>query len=192
VDGPAIAARLKAPNAIAVDRQGVIYVADTRTIRKIGLDGSITTLAGDPYAKDPYPTSGGGPYYVDGRGPRAVFMHPAGLAVDRKDNVYVADSYDGPLEGQSDLLGIVRRINRRGVVTTVVANLQYLPSVAINSVGQLFVAEPYSPTAIRKIGVNGSVSTVITPRNFSYLSTDLNLPAGIAIGRCTYRPAASR
>lgn len=82
IDGPPPKARLKAPNAIAIDPQGTIYVADTRTIRKISPGGATATLAGNPYAKNPNPVKGGSPWYVDGRGRRAVFMSPDGIAAD--------------------------------------------------------------------------------------------------------------
>ena len=47
-DGVGAAARFNLPNSIAVDVNGVVYVADTfnHTIRKITPVGSVTTLAG--------------------------------------------------------------------------------------------------------------------------------------------------
>jgi len=47
-DGPVSAARLNQPHGLAVDGAGNVYVADTAnsTIRKVTLEGVVTTLAG--------------------------------------------------------------------------------------------------------------------------------------------------
>ncbi len=48
-DGPAIAAMLKAPQKVAVAKDGVVYFADraNHRVRRINTDGTITTLVGD-------------------------------------------------------------------------------------------------------------------------------------------------
>lgn len=81
-DGKGTSAQFAAPNKLAVDKSGVIYVADAvnTRIRRIALDGTVTTLAGTA-------TSG----YQDGAGPTAQFSRPHGVAVDDSGVVYVAD-----------------------------------------------------------------------------------------------------
>jgi sugar lactone lactonase YvrE len=83
-NGPGSAARFNAPTGIAVDAAGNIYVADkdNHTIRKISVEGVVTTLAGiDGQAGD-----------SDGTGSEARFSQPWGIAWDRKDILYVTDS----------------------------------------------------------------------------------------------------
>lgn len=46
VDGPAADSRLTRPRALAVDASGNVYVADATTIRRIGRDGQVRTVAG--------------------------------------------------------------------------------------------------------------------------------------------------
>lgn len=195
VDGPASKARLKAPNAIAVGEDGTIYVADAQTIRKVNPDGSITTLAGDPHAKNPNRCYEGCPYAVDGRGRHAVFMSPNGIAVDAVGNVYVADGYDEQVEGQAASIGLIRKVTSRGDVSTVAGNLNttsgdfddvgakadfdYVLGIAVDSSNDIYVAEPFK-ASIRKIDIDQRVSTVITESSPSYLSTGLIEPAGIA------------
>jgi sugar lactone lactonase YvrE len=70
------------PTGIAVDLSGNLFVADTNNnaIRKITPDGGTTTLAGN-----------GKVGFVNGALGKAQFNYPIGIAVDSKDNVYVAD-----------------------------------------------------------------------------------------------------
>ena len=79
--GPATQASLKNPYGVAVDAKGVVYIADSNNqrIRRVGLDGIITTFAG-----------GGGPL-GDGRPATQVAIRPTGVAIDAKGNVYIAD-----------------------------------------------------------------------------------------------------
>lgn len=82
-NGPALSAQFNAPQSVAVDSSGLIYVADTSNhcIRKINLDGNVETFAGLAG------TSG----YVDGSASVARFNNPAGLATDTSGNLYVAE-----------------------------------------------------------------------------------------------------
>ncbi len=98
-DGPAATAQFKNPQGVAVDGAGVVYVADTSNhrIRKIALDGAVTTVAGDG-------TAG----FADGAGSQARFNSPRGLAVDSQGNIYVADTGNAA----------VRFINLGGQVST--------------------------------------------------------------------------
>ena len=100
-DGAAADARFVGPDAVAVDADGTIYIADSyaNTIRVLR-DGQVFTLAG----------RAGEPGYADGRGAEAAFNHPVGLAVDpRSGDLLVADAYNNTL----------RRIDRDGRVRTI-------------------------------------------------------------------------
>ncbi len=80
-DGVGDAARFDDPQGLAVDASGSVYVADSSNhrIRKILADGSVETLAGS--------TQGS----ADGVGGNAKFSFPAGLALDDRGNLLVAD-----------------------------------------------------------------------------------------------------
>ncbi|MGH8974603.1 MAG: NHL repeat-containing protein, partial [Acidimicrobiia bacterium] len=103
--GPASSAQLYHPRAVAFDRAGNAYVADTlnQRIRRIDTSGTITTMAGngiEGYGGD------GGPAL------QAAFNQPHGVAVDAAGNVYIADSGNHR----------IRRVDRQGVITTVAGN----------------------------------------------------------------------
>src|SRR5262249_4110742 len=99
-DGPASSAQFNSPKGVAVDSLGVIYVADTgnNRIRRIGTDGTVSTIAGDGPAG-----------FKNGTGTQAEFSAPAGLAVDGQGHLYIADT------GNSS----VRFITPSGVVSIV-------------------------------------------------------------------------
>lgn len=82
-DGTGSAARFYAPQGVAVDVEGGVYVADSvnNTIRKVTSAGVVTTLAG----------SAGLAGSADGSGSSARFRYPIGIAVDNSLNVYVSD-----------------------------------------------------------------------------------------------------
>ncbi|WP_322402434.1 gluconolaconase [Massilia luteola] len=141
-DGLGAAAAFDTPSALAIDRLGNLYVADTRNnaIRKVAPDGKVSTLAGGA----------------------AGFDGPVGVAVDRAGNVYVADTYHDR----------IRRIARDGVVTTVAGSgtPAYLDGVgtaaafdtpsaiAVDKHDVLFVADTGND-AIRRIDKTGAVTT---------------------------------
>ena len=85
--GPATSARLNWPEGLAVDRQGNVYItdADTSRVRKVGVDGRITTIAG---------TGKQGFSGDSGPAASAQLYRPRGLAVDGQGNVYISDAYN--------------------------------------------------------------------------------------------------
>ncbi|MCC2957179.1 gluconolaconase [Massilia sp. IC2-477] len=101
-DGIGRAARFHGPVGIAVDDTGVVYVADTYNdrIRRIGRDGSVTTIAG-----------GAKPGNADSVGAAASFDTPSALAVTTNGTLYVADTGNNA----------IRRIGTDGTVTTIAA-----------------------------------------------------------------------
>lgn len=92
-------AKFNSPLDVAVDAQGVVYVADVNNhrIRKITPDGTVTTLAGS--------TAG----YANGNGIDAKFTNPARLALDPSGRLLYVLDY-GNLK--------VRRVATDGTTTT--------------------------------------------------------------------------
>jgi sugar lactone lactonase YvrE len=195
-DGPGSAARFNGPYGVAVDGSGNIYVSDNNnaTLRKMTPDGVVTTLAG----------IAGIFSSADGTGNDAHFggcistffagttcTGPAGVAVDSAGNLYVADQWNAT----------IRKVTPDGVVTTLAgspgnpgtadgtgsaAQFNGPVSVAVDRLGNVYVAEPNSDT-IRKVTSAGVVTTLAGVA-FSRGSADgtgsnarFNSPDGVAV-----------
>jgi hypothetical protein len=156
-DGPTTAARFYFPAGLAVDSVGNVYVADwpNCTVRKITPNGMVSTLAG----------LAGSPGSADGPATAARFSFPTDLAVDRTDNIYVADSGNNT----------IRKITPGGVVSTLAglagqtgsmdgtaggARFDDPTGVATDSVGNVYVADKNN-YVIRKITPSAVVSTLV-------------------------------
>ena len=130
-DGFGSDARFNNPAAVAVDRQGNVYVSDTgnNVIRKILPNRIVVPFAGSP----------GNAGRADGPGSAARFDRPQGLVVDQPGNVYVADAGNNS----------IRKITALGAVTTLppgeinggTVQLNSPSGVAVDSSGNLYVAD---------------------------------------------------
>jgi sugar lactone lactonase YvrE len=140
--GPAIAADLDYPFGVAVDSHGIIYISDATNnrVRKVTADGIIETIAGIGEAG----SSGDG-----GRALKARLSHPAGLAVDSRGNVYVADCGNNS----------VRRISPDGIIRTVVTGLKCPHGVAVDAKDRLFIADTFNHF-IKRLDSDGKVHTI--------------------------------
>ena len=83
--GPALNAQMNAPQGVAADAAGNIYVADTgnNVVRRVSKAGAIAAFAGNGTAG-----SNGDGSAATG----AQLSAPMGLAVDASGNLYIADS----------------------------------------------------------------------------------------------------
>jgi hypothetical protein len=115
--GPANAAGLDFPFAVATDALGNVFIADTYNdcIRKVDATGIITTYAGMCAVRSSRGgiVSGGAGFSGDG-GPatQALVNEPHGVAVDAAGNVYIADT--GNLR--------IRKVSPAGIITTIAGN----------------------------------------------------------------------
>ncbi len=164
--GPAVQASLRHPRGIAVGVDGQVYVADTNNgrIRKVGTDGTITTVAGN----GSFGFSGDG-----GPATSAGLNRPNGVAVDTAGNLYIADTFNHR----------IRKVDPWGTITTVAGDgtaghggdggsattgsLNRPSDVEIDGSGNLYVADRYS-YRIRKVAPDGTITTVAGNGSFGF------------------------
>jgi hypothetical protein len=141
---------------VAVDVFGNIFIADegNSRIRKVGVNGIITTVAGN--GSDTY--SGN-----DGPATQAGVGYPNGVAVDASSNLFIAQSTH------------IRKVDAAGIITTVAGNgtsgyagdggpateasLSNPANLTVDSSGNILFADTYT-NRIRKVDINGIISTI--------------------------------
>ena len=97
----ALSAKMNQPITILPDNKGNIYIGEATggVIRKLTPDGKLHFIAGK------YATTGS----ADGKGADATFKYIYSLAIDSKDNLYVADVTNH----------LIRKVTQDGTVTTI-------------------------------------------------------------------------
>ena len=156
--GPATQAQLTAPEGVAVDGAGNLYIADTGNglIRKIDSTGTITTVAGTGELR----FSGDG-----GPATQAELNSPYGVAVDGVGNLYFADSSNHR----------IRKVDSTGTITTVAGTEEFGFSgdggpatqawfsspdgVAVDRAGNLYIAHRNNHR-ILKVDSTGTITTI--------------------------------
>ncbi|MFE9424037.1 NHL repeat-containing protein [Kitasatospora sp. NPDC006697] len=141
--GPATATSISYPSGIALDTAGNLYIADwsNQRIRRVDTRGIITTVAGNGIAGF---GSDGGPATA------TSLYNPTGVTVDPAGNLYIADWSNQR----------IRKVDTKGIITTVAGNgasgygsdggpaistsLYYPTGVALDAVGDLYVADSYN------------------------------------------------
>jgi sugar lactone lactonase YvrE len=101
----AVNAKLNSSSGVAVDSSGNVFIADAgnNVIRKVDVNGVITTLAGNGSAG----YAGGG-----GAATNASLNQPHGVAVDSSGNVFIADTGNN----------VIRKMDVNGIITTLAGN----------------------------------------------------------------------
>jgi YVTN family beta-propeller protein len=183
--GPAATAQLNYPENVVLGADGSLYIADrgNNVIRRLGSDGTITTVAGN----GTYGYSGDG-----GLATAAQLSYPTGMAPATDGSLYITDASNHCL----------RRVGPDGIITTVAGNgtlgysgdgepaaaaqLNYPTGVALAADGSLYLADAGN-NAIRRIGSDGTITTVAGNGTYGYsgdgelaTAAQLSYPTGVA------------
>ncbi len=151
-------AQLNAPSSVAFDTAGNLYLCDSgnNTIRRVGLDGTIATVAGNGTVG----FSGDG-----GAATSAQLWSPWGVATDLNGDVLIADYYNYR----------VRRIAPDGTISTLAGNgaggyhgdggpatssqLFQPMAVAVDTARNYYIADTFG-NSVRKVTPDGTITTL--------------------------------
>jgi uncharacterized protein (TIGR03437 family) len=175
--GPATAAQLNHPYGIAADLAGNVYVADydNNCVRRIGLDGTITTIAGTG-------VKGNSP--EDGTATHAALMAPRNVAVDGAGNLFISE-YEGHRVRRVSPDGWISKVagtgvagdNGDGLATN--AQLAFPAGLALDRMGDLYVADSGNQ-CVRKIH-GGNIDTLRGDLSSSLVLPQLITPMAVAV-----------
>ncbi len=152
--GPATAAQFYAPNVVAVDKIGNIFVGDDNgTVRKINTSGIISTFAG---IADSFGYNGDGIPATS-----AKISSAYGIAFDKKNNLYFTDFSNYRLR-KIDSAGIITTFAGTGSATSsgdggpaTAAGLGQVYGICFDTIGNLYISAQFD---VRKIDTHGIIT----------------------------------
>lgn len=174
--GLATSAELTNPLGVARDSAGNVYIADSNNclVRKVNTAGVITTVAGLVVGASPRcGFSGDG-----GSANSAELYYPYGLAVDSKNNLYIADTSNN----------VVRKVTSTGIISTIAgiggisgfsgdgglatnAVLSQPQAVAVDPAGNVFIAD-YANCRVREVNAVTSIITTVAGNGYCGFTGD--------------------
>jgi trimeric autotransporter adhesin len=187
--GVATAAQLNRPIAIALDAAGNLFIADqfNHRVRAVATGTNvITTVAG----------SGTAGYDGDGGlAPAARLNNPTGVAVDSAGNVYLSDYYNHRVRKVTAATGIITTAAGTGTAgflgeneLATTARLYYPEGLAVDSTGNVYVADTYNHRIRKLIVSTGRITTVAGSANAAFggdtgkaPAAQLYQPTGVAV-----------
>jgi streptogramin lyase len=162
--GIGAAARFRAPQDLALDSTGAVWITDTgnHTVRRMTSDGRVTTVAG---------TAGAFGFSS------TLLYQPEGITVDAAGNAYVCEIRNNA----------IRKVTPQGVMTTLHRSTTFFPSDAvIGPDGALYVASDILQV-VQRIGTDG-IPTIVAGKESSTAWRDgrgaaarFDAPFGIAL-----------
>jgi hypothetical protein len=187
--GPATSAELNSPRGLDLDPAGNLFIADmaNNVIREVILaTGTIITVAGDG-------TAG----YAGDYGPAtsAELNQPTGVVVDSSGDLFIADDDNSVIrevvKATNEIItyagdGIAGHAGDNGPATA--AELNGPVGVALDSMGDLFIADSANDVVREVVKATGDIMTVAGNGNIGYggdeaaaTSAELNDPSRLAV-----------
>jgi sugar lactone lactonase YvrE len=173
----ATSATFSAPAGLVSDPLGNLYVSDTgnNVIRELSTTGYVFLIAGGATAICPIVTDKNGSYisghtdiYGNGCAPTsAILKSPTGLAIDKSNNLYIADTGNNEVRKITAATNLVSLFagtgqaggsGNGGLATT--AQVNGPTGLALDAAGDLYIADTGNHV-VRVVAASGTINTVI-------------------------------
>lgn len=177
---------LNAPQSIALDASGNLYIADTinHCIRKVdAVSGIITTVAGNG-------TPGYGGDGLSATSSLTQLNFPNAVAFDLQGNMYIADSLNNRVRKIDASTGIITTVAGTGtagyagdglVATSPTVELNAPAGVIVDPAGNIYIADRQN-SAIRKVNAaTGIITTLVADKVGEYLDPVTGKFSGVGI-----------
>src|ERR1035438_9113018 len=149
--GPATRAQLNAPQGLALDKAGNLYIADSKNncVRIVSAAGIINTFAGTGQVSP----GGAGTYNDGGLATNALLHLPAGVAVDSGGNVYIADTGDN----------LIRKVTTDGLINSIAGDSypSYLGDGFLATTSELHSPQDVAVDSNGNVYISDSANAVI-------------------------------
>ncbi len=189
--GAATSAELNWPSAVVLDSSGNLYIADSNNnrIRVVNAStGVISTVAGN--GTQGYSGDGGA-------ATSAEFNTPDGLALDSGGNIYIADLFNDCIRMVNASTGVISTVAGNGTPgysgdggLATSAEINYPQGVAVDSSGNIYIADYYNDVIRKVTASTGVISTVAGNGTVGFsgdggaaTSAELAYPDGVAVDR---------
>jgi DNA-binding beta-propeller fold protein YncE len=187
--GPAVAAGLNEPAALALDGRGTLYVADQSNNRVRAIDlatGLIRTVAG----------IGTATYNGDGiQATDAALAGPSGLACADDGTLFIADTFNGRIRAVDPVTRLIRTVagdggayRYEGEAEPPSASLSRPSGIAVDREGSLYITDSDNHLVRKWNQANGILERVAGVGTTGFggdggpaLKAGLNYPFGIAV-----------
>lgn len=166
--GLAIAAQLNTPGGVAVDANGNLYIADKENhrIRKVdAITQVISTVAG----------TGTAGFSGDGLATSADLNSPIGVALDGNNDVYIADRNNHRIRKLEIATGMLSTVAGTGTSggsgdggLATAARINLATGIAVNSAGDIFIADRNSHRVRKVDAVTKNITTVAGTGTFGF------------------------
>src|SRR5579875_557239 len=182
-DGAGQQAKFRHPQAVAVAPDGSVVVADTvsNTVRWVGTDGRVTTLAGSSYDDG------------DVEAGLALFRRPEGVAVGADGTVYVADTGNDRVcsISPSGQLRVVAGRRRPSLPEGPAPDLRWPTNVVVAPTGTVYVTDA-AYGLVHRIEPDGRATVLPHERGWQPVGLAL-LPSGeVLVAETNWAPNGPR